>query len=246
MNRRLLGRVLDTGALRPDRTRTLFASPSLCFSLANSTLPLLTTKHTFTRGVIEELLWPIHGSTGSTLPTNKGVQIWDRNGSRAVLDSRGDGPPNTTERVEPERSSRWRSRHATSCANSTSTSHPDTKPKNGTEASELIIQLGDAHIYLDRVDALEEQLGREPRTFPTLRWARDGSRDVEEFVYADSVVEGNINALINSARSLAHQNLMERREARKNEKGKTDAQDNGSAPQAPDRANVATDDDYAF
>ncbi|GLB41981.1 hypothetical protein LshimejAT787_3400090 [Lyophyllum shimeji] len=55
----------------------------------------------------------------------------------------------------------------------------------------------------------------------------------------------NINALINSARSLAHQNLMERREARKNEKGKTDAQDNGSAPQAPDRANVATDD-YAF
>ncbi|GLB42146.1 putative gag-polypeptide of LTR copia-type [Lyophyllum shimeji] len=35
------------------------------------------------------------------------------------------------------------------------------------------------------------------------------------------------------------------REARKNEKGKTDAQNNGSASQAPDRANVATDD-YAF
>jgi thymidylate synthase len=59
--------------------------------LANSTLPLLTTKRTFQRGVIEELLWFIHGSTDSTLLSKKGVKIWDGNGSKAFLEGRGLG-----------------------------------------------------------------------------------------------------------------------------------------------------------
>jgi thymidylate synthase len=58
----------------------------------------------------------------------------------------------------------------------------------GTEAQELIIQLGDAHVYRDHVDALEEQLKREPKKFPTLKWARD-VRDIEEFEYDDFLVE---------------------------------------------------------
>ena len=60
----------------------------------------------------------------------------------------------------------------------------------GTEAHELIIQLGDAHVYKDHVEALEEQLKREPRPFPKLRWARDEINDIEDFVYSDFVIEG--------------------------------------------------------
>ena len=60
----------------------------------------------------------------------------------------------------------------------------------GTEAHELIIQLGDAHVYRDHVDALQEQLKRTPRTFPTLRWKRDGIDDIETFVVEDFVIEG--------------------------------------------------------
>ena len=91
----LIQRVLDTGARRPDRTGTgtlsLFAPPALRFSLANDTLPLLTTKRTFLRGIIEELLWFVAGSTDSTLLSSRGVKIWDGNGSKAFLESRGLG-----------------------------------------------------------------------------------------------------------------------------------------------------------
>ncbi|RVX74344.1 hypothetical protein B0A52_01469 [Exophiala mesophila] len=38
---------------------------------------------------------------------------------------------------------------------------------------ELIHTMGDAHVYLDHVDALKEQLVREPREFPTLNIKRD-------------------------------------------------------------------------
>ncbi|OAL38280.1 thymidylate synthase [Fonsecaea nubica] len=38
---------------------------------------------------------------------------------------------------------------------------------------ELIHTMGDAHVYLDHIDALREQLLREPREFPTLNIKRD-------------------------------------------------------------------------
>ena len=91
----LIKNVLDTGESRPDRTGTgtisVFAPPSLRFSLANSTLPLLTTKKTFLRGIIEELIWFVKGQTDSTLLSNKGVKIWDGNGSKEFLEKRGLG-----------------------------------------------------------------------------------------------------------------------------------------------------------
>lgn len=89
----LIRSVLDTGEVRLDRTGTgtisLFAPPNLRFSLANNTLPLLTTKRTFLKGILAELIWFIRGSTDSTLLSSQGVRIWDGNGSRAFLDSRG-------------------------------------------------------------------------------------------------------------------------------------------------------------
>lgn len=98
--------ILARGAVRPDRTGTgtlsLFAPPSLRFSLSKPSLdpenpeptlilPLLTTKRVFTRGITEELLWFVHGSTNATLLSDKGVHIWDGNGSREYLDKVGLG-----------------------------------------------------------------------------------------------------------------------------------------------------------
>lgn len=91
----LIRDILDRGATRPDRTGTgtlsLFAPPNLRFSLADATLPLLTTKRTFIRGILEELLWFVHGHTDSTLLSKKGVKIWDGNGSKEFLEKRGLG-----------------------------------------------------------------------------------------------------------------------------------------------------------
>jgi thymidylate synthase len=59
----------------------------------------------------------------------------------------------------------------------------------GSDARELIIQLGDAHVYRDHVKALEVQLEREPLPFPTIRFKHEIS-DIDGFSYDDFVVEG--------------------------------------------------------
>ena len=91
----LIRTVLDTGDVRPDRTGTgtisVFAPPNLRFSLADATLPLLTTKRTFLRGIVEELLWFVRGCTDAKQLSAKGVKIWDGNGSKAFLEKRGLG-----------------------------------------------------------------------------------------------------------------------------------------------------------
>ena len=58
------------------------------FDLRNQ-FPLLTTKRVFWRGVVEELLWFISGCTDGSKLAQKDVHIWDSNGSREFLDSRG-------------------------------------------------------------------------------------------------------------------------------------------------------------
>ena len=91
----LIRRVIDTGEERSDRTGTgtvaLFAPPQLRFSLADMTLPLLTTKRTFLRGIVEELIWFVQGCTDSKLLSKRGVKIWDGNGSKEFLERRGLG-----------------------------------------------------------------------------------------------------------------------------------------------------------
>ena len=80
----LMRSVLNLGNVRQDRTRTgtmsLFGS-CLQFSLRNNAIPVLTTKRLFFRGVVEELLWFIRGSTNSNELSEKNVTIWDKNGS---------------------------------------------------------------------------------------------------------------------------------------------------------------------
>ncbi|KAJ7227352.1 thymidylate synthase/dCMP hydroxymethylase domain-containing protein [Mycena pura] len=278
----LIRRVLDTGAPRPDRTGTgtlsLFAPPALRFSLANCTLPLLTTKRTFLRGIVEELLWFVRGATDSELLSAKGVKIWDGNGSIAFLEKRGLGHRRAGD-LGPVYGFQWRHFGARyvdcetdytgqgvdqlrECIRKIKEDPTDRriilsawnpadipqmalppchmlcqfyvhlppadapvteKPRlsclmyqrsadlglgipfniasyallthmiaqvTGTDAAELIIQLGDAHVYRDHVEALEVQLAREPKPFPTLRWAREDIDDIEKFEYSDFVVEG--------------------------------------------------------
>ncbi|KAK3312873.1 thymidylate synthase/dCMP hydroxymethylase domain-containing protein [Apodospora peruviana] len=92
----LVREILDDGELRRDRTGTgtysIFAPRPLKFSLNNSgtpILPLLTTKRVFTRAVIAELLWFVEGNTSSIALSEKGVKIWDGNGSREFLNNLG-------------------------------------------------------------------------------------------------------------------------------------------------------------
>jgi thymidylate synthase len=51
--------------------------------------PLLTTKKMFFRGIVEELLWFLRGSTDVKELQGKNIHIWDSNASREYLDSVG-------------------------------------------------------------------------------------------------------------------------------------------------------------
>lgn len=87
----LLLRIMTNGEPRPDRTGigtlSLFAK-RLCFDI-RYTFPLLTTKRTFWRGIVGELLWFIKGSTDANELKQQNIHIWDGNSTRAFLDSRG-------------------------------------------------------------------------------------------------------------------------------------------------------------
>ncbi|KAI0765471.1 thymidylate synthase [Fomes fomentarius] len=276
----LIREVLNTGDLRPDRTGTgtlsIFAPPNLRFALADSTLPLLTTKRTFLRGIVEELLWFVRGCTDAKQLSAKGVKIWDGNGSKEFLEKRGLGHRREGD-LGPVYGFQWRHFGAQyedcdadytgkgvdqlqECINKIKNDPTDrriilsawnpaaipemalppchmmcqfyvhlppasdatAKPRlsclmyqrsadlglgipfniasyallthmvahvTDTEAHELIIQLGDAHVYRDHVDALHVQLEREPRPFPKLRWART-VESIDDFKSEDIVVEG--------------------------------------------------------
>lgn len=88
----LLRKIYIAGSDRSDRTgvgtRGIFGT-QLRFNLQNDTLPLLTTKKMFTKGIIEELLFFIRGETDSKKLEEKGVKIWTGNTSRQFLDKKG-------------------------------------------------------------------------------------------------------------------------------------------------------------
>ncbi|GAA5872092.1 hypothetical protein JCM16303_000973 [Sporobolomyces ruberrimus] len=290
----LVRRIIAEGGKRPDRTGTgtvsLFAPPQLRFSLSKPStadkgepaliLPLLTTKKVFTRGIIEELLWFVKGSTDSKLLSDKNVKIWDGNGSREFLDKVGLGHREEGD-LGPVYGFQWRhfgAEYKTAkdnydgqgvdqlaevikkikenpmdrriilsawnpadlskmalppchmfCQFYVTLPSPDSPPSEKNRLScimyqrsadlglgvpfniasyallthmialvtdtiphEFILQIGDAHVYLDHVGALQTQLERTPYEFPAFEWKRSKEEiaDIDGFELGDFKVVG--------------------------------------------------------
>ena len=87
----LLENILNNGFWeqgRNGKTKSIFGQ-SMRFSLKNGKIPILTTKKTAWKTCLKELLWFIHGETDNKILKEQGVHIWDANGSREFLNSRG-------------------------------------------------------------------------------------------------------------------------------------------------------------
>jgi len=87
----LAANIITDGIERSDRTGVGTISKfgaQIRFDLRRG-FPLLTTKKVFWKGIKEELLWFISGSTNAKRLSDIGVRIWDENGTREFLDGRG-------------------------------------------------------------------------------------------------------------------------------------------------------------
>lgn len=87
----LISDILEEGSTEMTRngyTKSVFGA-TMCFSLQNNKIPILTTKKVAWKTCLKELLWFISGKTDNQHLRDVNVHIWDANGSREFLDSRG-------------------------------------------------------------------------------------------------------------------------------------------------------------
>lgn len=87
----LVRNIIKHGAKEVGRNGTTYTKigAMLRFSLKNQKIPLLTTKKLAWRVCLKELLWFINGDTNNNLLKEQNVKIWNGNGTRKFLDSRG-------------------------------------------------------------------------------------------------------------------------------------------------------------
>ncbi len=88
----LLEDVYKNGIRKDNRNGFTYSSfgSLLKFKVNNGqSFPLLTTKKVFFRGIVEELLWFLRGSTNSKELEDKGINIWKGNSTREYLNSVG-------------------------------------------------------------------------------------------------------------------------------------------------------------
>jgi len=237
------------------------------YSLRDGQFPLLTTKRVFWRGVAEELLWFVKGCTDANELHAKDIHIWDGNGSREFLNSRG-----LQHREEgdlgPVYGFQWRhfgaeysDMHADytgkgvdqlkACVDTIKSNPEDRRiifsawnprdldkmalppchmfcqfyvadgelslqmyqrsadmglgvPFNiasyslllvmvaqvcGLQPGEFVHTIGDAHIYLNHVEALREQVKRKPRAFPKIEVTPE-VMDIDGFSFSDFKIVG--------------------------------------------------------
>ena len=87
----LIKHIIEYGTMvegRNGNALTIYGS-SMHFSLENNKWPLLTSKKVAWKTCAKELFWFLKGSTSNTELQEQNVHIWDGNGSRDFLDSRG-------------------------------------------------------------------------------------------------------------------------------------------------------------
>lgn len=76
----LVRTVLDKGVYKPNRTGvgtlSIFGH-QMKFDLRDQTIPMLTTKKMFTRGIIHEILWYLQGADNIKYLKDNNVTIWD-------------------------------------------------------------------------------------------------------------------------------------------------------------------------
>jgi len=91
---KLVKDIIENGNMKEDRTGTGTFSKfgaQMRFNLRNGVFPLLTTKYVWFKGVAEELLWFISGTTNAKKLSEKKVRIWEPNGTKEFLTKRGLG-----------------------------------------------------------------------------------------------------------------------------------------------------------
>ena len=262
--------ILERGTMecgRNGNTISLFGA-SMRFSLKDGKIPILTTKKVAWKTCLKELLWFIRGETDNSLLKKEGVHIWDANGSREFLDSRG-LVERKVDDLGPIYGFQWRHYQAkyTDCGADyggqgvdqlqsiiDQLKNPMTRnsrrlimtawnpcaidemalppchimcqfnvhdgnklscsmyqrssdeflgsPFNiasysflthllakhcGLEAHEFVYFIGNAHIYEDHIDAVKEQIEREPYEFPTVEIV-NLRENIDDYEVADFVV----------------------------------------------------------
>jgi len=87
----LLEDTLHKGEMRNSRNGNVMSQFACMINFKNisKSFPLLTTKKVFFRGVVEELLWFLRGSTSAKELQEKNIHIWDGNSTREFLDQNG-------------------------------------------------------------------------------------------------------------------------------------------------------------
>jgi len=269
----LVKHIIANGKKRSDRTGVGTVSVfggQMRFNLRSQTFPLLTTKKVFFRGIAEELLWFIKGSTDAKILQEKNVRIWDGNSTREFLDKSG-----FTDREEgdlgPVYGFQWRhfgAKYGTCKDDYTSqgidqlndvikrirTNPTDRRiimcawnpidipqmalppchclvqfyvadgelscqlyqrsadmglgvPFNiasyallthmiahitGLKAGDFVHTLGDAHVYLNHIEPLQEQVQRAPKPFPVLNFKRS-VQSIEDFVFDDFEIQNYVS-----------------------------------------------------
>jgi thymidylate synthase len=87
----LIEDILTSGTEQDGRngvTKAIFGT-AMHFSLKDGVVPFMTTKRLAWKTCLKELLWFIRGDTNNKHLKEQNVHIWDANGSRDFLDSRG-------------------------------------------------------------------------------------------------------------------------------------------------------------
>ena len=83
--------LLDEESMEVGRNGTTLCNigNAMYFNLENGKIPILTTKKVAIKTCLKELLWFIQGNTDNKVLKDQNVHIWDLNGNREFLDSRG-------------------------------------------------------------------------------------------------------------------------------------------------------------